>query len=61
LRYGNEQGFTLQSQIVGALDSHPERPELITWIRAYGGDMWDKCLDKIAPEPATEDGETEIR
>jgi hypothetical protein len=55
LRYGKEQGFTRQSQLVRALDSHPERPQLIEWIRAYGGDMWDKYLDRIAPERATED------
>jgi hypothetical protein len=56
LRYGNEQGFTRQSQLIRALDSHSERPQLIEWIRAYGGDMWDKYLDKIAPEPAAGDG-----
>jgi hypothetical protein len=26
LRYGQEQGFTRQSQLVAALDSHPDRP-----------------------------------
>jgi hypothetical protein len=60
LRYGKEQGFTRQSQLVGALDSHPERPQLIEWIRNYGGDMWDKYLDKIAPEPANEDAPTKL-
>ena len=55
LRYGHEQGFTRQSQLVAALDSHPDRPRLIEWIRGYGGDMWDKYLDKIAPESAAED------
>ena len=55
LRYGHEQGFTRQSQLAAALDSHPDRPRLIEWIRGYGGDMWDKYLDKIAPESAAED------
>lgn len=39
LRYGHEQGFTRQSQLVAALDSYPDRPRLIEWIRGYGGDM----------------------
>lgn len=56
LRYGQEQGLTRQSQLVAALDSHPDRPRLIEWIRGYGGDMWDKYLAKIAPESATEGG-----
>jgi hypothetical protein len=56
LRYGQEQGFTRPSQLVAALDSHPDRPRLIEWIRENGGDMWDKYLDKIAAELAAEDG-----
>jgi hypothetical protein len=55
LRYANEQGFTRQGQLVQALDGHPDRPHLIKWIRDYGGDMWDKYLDKVAPEPGTEE------
>lgn len=55
LIYGRDQGFTRQSQLVQALDHHPDRPPLIEWIREYGGDMWDKYLDKIAPtQPARE-------
>ena len=53
--YGHEQGFTRQSQLVAALDSHPDRPRLIKWIRGYAGDRWDKYPDKIAPESAAED------
>jgi hypothetical protein len=55
LRYGGEQGFTRQSQLVVALDNHPDRPRLIKWIRGNGGDMWDKYLDKIADESADGD------
>lgn len=58
LRYANQQGFTRQSQLVHALDGHPDRPQVIKWIRDYGGDMWDKYLDKIAPEPAAEFGDS---
>jgi hypothetical protein len=54
LRYGQEQGFTRQSLLVAALDGHPERPRMIEWIRENGGDMWDKYLDKIAPDSSPE-------
>jgi hypothetical protein len=49
---GAIRGFTRQSQLVQALDHHPERPRLIEWIRENGGVMWDKYLNKIAPDPA---------
>jgi hypothetical protein len=55
LRYGQEQGFTRQSQLVAALDGHPDRPALIAWIRVNGGDIWDKYLDKIDPRSAAGD------
>lgn len=55
LTYGRDQGFTRQSQLVRALDYHPERPRLIEWIRENGGDMWERYLDKIDPtQPAQE-------
>jgi hypothetical protein len=56
LRYGQEHGLTRQNQLLAVLDNHPDRPQLIKWIRDYGGDMWDKYLGKISPETAPEDG-----
>jgi hypothetical protein len=53
LRYGKDHGFTRQSQLVDALDHHPDRPQLIAWLRGNGGDMWTKYLDKIDPAAAT--------
>jgi hypothetical protein len=53
LRYGKDHGFTRQSQLVEALDHHPDRPQLIAWLRINGGDMWTKYLDKIDPATAT--------
>jgi hypothetical protein len=53
LTYGREHRFTRQSQLVQALDHHPDRPRLIEWIRENGGDMWDKYLDKIDPTQPT--------
>jgi hypothetical protein len=58
LRYGKDHGFTRQSQLVEALDHHPDRPQLIAWLRINGGDMWTKYLDKIDPAtvaPAPDD------
>jgi hypothetical protein len=49
LRYGQDHGFTRQSQLVEALDHHPDRPRLIEWLRVNGGDLWTKYLDKIDP------------
>jgi hypothetical protein len=56
LRYAREHGLTRQGQLLDALDSHPDRPQIIQWIRDNGGDMWDKYLDKISPETAPGDG-----
>jgi hypothetical protein len=49
LRYGQDHGFMRQSQLVEALDHHPDRPRLIEWLRVNGGDLWTKYLDKIDP------------
>lgn len=55
LVYGRDQGFARQSQLVQALDHHPDRPRLIEWIRENGGDMWNRYLGKIDPtQPARE-------
>jgi hypothetical protein len=42
LRYGQDHGFMRQSQLVEALDYHPDRPRLIEWLRVNGGDLWTK-------------------
>lgn len=49
LTYGAAQNFTKQSQLVRALDSHPERDQMIDWLRAHGGDMWTAYLDRVDP------------
>jgi hypothetical protein len=36
LRYGQNHGFTRQSQLAGVLDHHPDRPRLIEWLRVNG-------------------------
>ena len=49
LTYGAAQRFTKQSQLVRALDSHPEHDRMIEWLRANGGDIWATYLDRVDP------------
>jgi hypothetical protein len=46
LTYGAAQGFTRQSQLVKALDSHPDHDRMYRWLRENGGDMWAAYLDR---------------
>jgi hypothetical protein len=46
LTYGAAQGFTKQSQLVQALDNHPEHDRMYQWLRENGGDMWATYLDR---------------
>jgi hypothetical protein len=54
LTYGAAQNFTKQSQLVRALDTHPERGQMIDWLRAHGGDIWTAYLDRVDPSPVSE-------
>ncbi len=45
LTYGAAQGFTKQSKLVQALDSHPEHDRMYRWLRENGGDRWAAYLD----------------
>jgi len=56
MRYGKDHGFTRQSQLVDAIDHHPDRPKLAAWLRVNGGDMWTTYLDKIDPAAAAPSG-----
>jgi len=42
LDYANREGFTKQSDLVTALDNHPQHAELVDWLRQNGGPLWDK-------------------
>jgi hypothetical protein len=57
LNYAKDHGFTRQSQLTAALDHHPDRVQLIAWLRANGGDMWTDYLDKIDSATATSQGD----
>jgi hypothetical protein len=45
LTYGAAEGFTKQSQLVQALDSHPEHDRMYQWLRENGGDIWAAYLE----------------
>jgi hypothetical protein len=57
LDYGKDHGFTRQSQLTAALDHHADRPQLIAWLRANGGGMWTKYLNKIDSTATTSPGD----
>jgi hypothetical protein len=44
LTYAGEQGFTKRASLIRALDEHPDRPELVTWLQEHGGSEWDDFL-----------------
>jgi hypothetical protein len=49
-----QQGFSKRGKLVGLLDQHADRPELLTWIRDYGGPGWSRFLaeNKVPAAPA---------
>ena len=54
LEFAAEREFTKQSQLVKALDEHPEHGDLIAWLRTNGGPIWTKYLDSLtAPDPVS--------
>jgi hypothetical protein len=48
LQFGGVQNFTKQSQLVMALDEHPQHPELIEWLRQNGGPVWIDYIDSLS-------------
>jgi hypothetical protein len=40
LRYAKEQRFTSRSQVLRALDNHPDRESLLGWLKIHGGPWW---------------------
>jgi hypothetical protein len=52
LTFAEAQGFTRRTEVVRALDKHPDWPKLVAWLRARGGEVWDEYLDRpIPPKP----------
>jgi hypothetical protein len=46
LRFAREQGFIRRGQIIRAIEEHPDRSELIAWLR-QGGVEWTKYFDDV--------------
>jgi len=46
LNYARSAAFTKQSQLVQALDKHPDLPLLTAWLRANSGDFWAASLEE---------------
>jgi hypothetical protein len=51
-----QQGFSRRGKLLRFLDQHPDKPELLRWIRDYGGPLWDKFLEEneVPDAPADE-------
>ena len=65
LKYAHEHGFQRRGRLLRALDTHPDRPQLVEWLSAYGGPWWaeyfgtnDKNGDQVK-EPATGEAPSE--
>jgi hypothetical protein len=40
ITYTREKRFTRRSHLLQALDKHPDRPDLVSWLREHGGSEW---------------------
>lgn len=54
LALARQQGFTKRGKLLQFLSQHPDKPELLTWIRDYGGPDWNKFLEGEMPAAAAD-------
>jgi hypothetical protein len=54
LALARQQGFTERGKLLQFLGQHPDKPELLTWIRDYGGPDWNKFLESEMPAAAAD-------
>jgi hypothetical protein len=47
LSLAKKHGLTKRSQLLRLLDTHPDRPALVAWLRENGGPQWDKYLARL--------------
>ncbi|MHB8220967.1 MAG: hypothetical protein ACYDHU_11710 [Acidimicrobiales bacterium] len=52
-----EQHFARRGRLLRFLDEHDDRPKLIAWLRAVGGDIWTEYLNDL--EAAEENSKIE--
>ncbi len=50
LTFAKSRGLSRRAQLVNALDTNPNRPKLVDWLRARGGKAWDKYLARLDEE-----------
>jgi hypothetical protein len=54
LALARQQGFAKRGKLIQFLGQHPDKPELLTWIRDYGGPDWNKFLESEMPAAAAD-------
>jgi hypothetical protein len=42
-----DRGLSRRSRLLDVLDNHPDRGDLIAWLREYGGQDWTKYIDSL--------------
>jgi hypothetical protein len=47
LTLAKDRGLSRRSRLLDVLDNHPDRGDLIAWLREYGGEPWTKYLDSL--------------
>jgi hypothetical protein len=50
LKVARENGFTKRSQLLSFLNEHPDRPQLVDWLRTNAGPWWAEYFDRPARE-----------
>ena len=46
LTLARQQGFYKRGKLLEFLDQHPDKPNMLTWIRDYRGPDWNKFLEE---------------
>jgi hypothetical protein len=57
LTLASNENFVRRGRLLTFLDEHPERPQLVAWLREAGGDTWTKYLDNMEGTSAGNDHE----
>jgi hypothetical protein len=61
LEFAADRGFTRQSQLVMALDTHFQHGDLVAWLRDNGGPKWTDYLDGLSAEGPTPEAQADGR
>lgn len=60
LAVARQHGFAKRGKLLQVLSQHPDKPELLTWIRDYGGPDWNKFLEGEMPAAAADGASPEV-